>query len=242
MYNSKYGKDIKSKAAQLELLIIAMIGATLGSLQIINFVFLNVNTMKTPSQPLLDWFFSMAIITFLVHFSFREIRKVQVELIEKSEEAGKAQRRLQHIIDNTQETIFVIDMQGGFKFAGRPIEDLTGYTAAEVGNMRIGDILHDEYKSLVQNELSDYKNLGGRHLYVDILRKDGRTVRTKLCFMKIETDERDRVIQCLAREFCPPEDIETPHIDSASSDTMASIDHVVDGPGVSATNDRLKVV
>jgi PAS domain S-box-containing protein len=242
MYNSKYGKDIKSKAAQLELLIIAMIGATLGSLQIINFVFLNVNTLKTPSQPILDWFFSMAIITFLVHFSFREIRKVQVELIEKSEEAGKAQRRLRHIIDNTQETIFVIDLLGGFKFAGRPIEDLTGYTAAEVENMRIGDILHEEYKSLVQNELNDYKNLGGRHLYVDILRKDGSTIRTKLCFMKVETDGSDKVVQCLAREFCRPEDMETPGIDSTLSDSMAPLNQVAEGPEVSAINDSLKVV
>ena len=130
MNNGKYGKDLKNKAAQLELLIIAMVGATLGSLQIINYVFLSTDAHKAPMQPLLDWLFSIAIITFLVHFSFREIRKVQEELIEKSDQASKAQIRLQHIIDNTQETIFVIDTQGDFKFASRSIEELTGYTAA----------------------------------------------------------------------------------------------------------------
>jgi PAS domain S-box-containing protein/putative nucleotidyltransferase with HDIG domain len=205
-----------------------MVGATLGSLQIINFVFLNANSLKTPSQLLLDWFFSMAIITFLVHFSFLEIRKVQEELIEKSEEADKAQRRLQHIIDNTQETIFVIDLQGGFQYASQPIEELTGYTIAEVANMHIDDMLTHEYISLLQSELSDYKNLGERHLYVDLLRKDGRTIRVELCFMKIETDERGQVIQCLAREFFQPQDMENLNINSQLTDSIASISQLTD--------------
>lgn len=230
MYNSKYGKDVNNKAAQLELLIIAMVGATLGSLQVINFVFLNVDSRITLSQPLLDWFFSMAIITLLVHFSFYEIRKVQEELIEKSDQADKAQRRLQHIIDNTQDTIFVIDPQGGFKFASRSIEELTGYTTAEVANMRIGDILTYEYQSLVQAELSDYKNLGGRHLYVDFLHKDGRTIRVDLCFIKIETDEQGQVIQCLAREFCQPKGTENMDMErQLYPDTLASINQITSG-------------
>jgi PAS domain S-box-containing protein/putative nucleotidyltransferase with HDIG domain len=208
MQNGKYGKELNNKSTQLELLIIAMVGATLGSLQVIHFIFLSIDARMTPSQPVLDWLFSMAIITFLVHFSFHEIRKVQEDLIEKSDQASKAQSRLQHIIDNTQDTIFVIDRQGHFEFASRSIEELTGYTAAEVVNMRIDDILPYEYKALVQRELSDYKELGGRHIYVDFRRKDGGTMRVELCFKKIETEERDRVIQCLARKFCQPQDIE----------------------------------
>ena len=224
MNNGKYGKDLKNKAAQLELLIIAMVGATLGSLQIINYVFLNTDAHKTFAQPLFDWLFSIAIITFLVHFSFREIRKVQEELIEKSDQASKAQIRLQHIIDNTQETIFVIDPQGGFKFASRSIIELTGYTAAEVANMRIGDILTYEYRSLVQRELNDYKNLGGRHIYVEFQRKDGGTIRVELCFIKIETEERGQVIQCLAREFCEPGDMGSKGAERyAYTDTLASL-------------------
>ena len=230
MNNGKYGKDLKNKAAQLELLIIAMVGATLGSLQIINFVFLNTDAHKTFTQPLLDWLFSIAIITFLVHFSFREIRKVQEELIEKSDQASKAQTRLQHIIDNTQETIFVIDPQGEFKFASRSIEELTGYTAAEVVNMRIGDILPYEYRALVQRELSDYNNLGGRHIYVDFQRKDGGTIRVELCFIKIETEERGQVIQCLAREYCEPGDMGSKGRESnIYTDTHVSLNQVTDG-------------
>jgi len=230
MNTGKYGKDLKSKAAQLELLIIAMVGATLGSLQIINFVFLNADAQKTPTQPLLDWLFSIAIITFLVHFSFREIRKVQEELIEKSDQASKAQSRLQHIIDNTQETIFVIDPQGRFKFASRSIEELTGYTAVEVADMRIGDILPYEYRSLVQRELSDYKNLGGRHIYIKFQRKDGGTIRVELCFIKIETEERGQVIQCLAREYCEPGDMgSNSRGRNLYTDTLASLNQVTDG-------------
>jgi PAS domain S-box-containing protein/putative nucleotidyltransferase with HDIG domain len=229
MNNGKYGKDLKSKAAQLELLIIAMVGATLGSLQIINFVFLNADAQKTPTQPLLDWLFSIAIITFLVHFSFREIRKVQEELIEKSDQASKAQSRLQHIIDNTQETIFVIDPQGRFKFASRSIEELTGYTAAEVADMRIGDILPYEYRSLIQRELSDYRNLGGRHIYIKFQRKDGGTIRVELCFIKIETEERGQVIQCLAREFCEPGDMGSQgRGKNLYTDTLSSLNQVTD--------------
>ena len=229
MNNGKYGKDLKNKAAQLELLIISMVGATLGSLQIINYVFLNTDAHKTTTQPILDWLFSIAIITFLVHFSFREIRKVQEELIEKSDQASKAQIRLQHIIDNTQETIFVIDPQGGFKFASRSIEELTGYTAAEVANMRIGDILTHEYRALVQRELNDYKNLGGRHIYVEFQRKDGGTIRVELCFMKIETEERGQVIQCLAREFCEPGDMGSKGGERYMyTDTLASLNQATD--------------
>jgi PAS domain S-box-containing protein/putative nucleotidyltransferase with HDIG domain len=230
MNNGKYGKDLKNKAAQLELLIIAMVGATLGSLQIINYVFLNTDAHKTFTQPLLDWLFSIAIITFLVHFSFREIRKVQEELIEKSDQACKAQARLQHIIDNTQETIFVIDQQGNFKFASRSIEELTGYTAAEVANMRIGDMLPYEYRALVERELNDYKNLGGRHIYVEFQRKDGGAIRVELCFIKIETEERGQIIQCLAREFCGPAEVESKGGErNIYTETLASLNQAADG-------------
>lgn len=230
MSNGKYRKDLKNKATQLELLIIAMVGATLGSLQIINYVFLNADAHKTVTQPLLDWLFSIAIITFLVHFSFREIRKVQEELIEKSDQASKAQTRLQHIIDNTQETIFVIDPQGGFKFASRSIVDLTGYTAAEVAGMHIDDILTSDYKSLVQRELSDYNKLGGRHIYVEFQRKDGGAIRVDLCFIKIETEERGPVIQCLAREFCGPGDAGSSGSEgNLYGDNLPSLNQVTDG-------------
>jgi PAS domain S-box-containing protein/putative nucleotidyltransferase with HDIG domain len=230
MNNGKYGKDLKNRAAQLELLIIAMVGATLGSLQIINYVFLNTEAHKSFTQPLFDWLFSIAIITFLVHFSFREIRKVQEELIEKSDQATKAQTRLQHIIDNTQETIFVIDQQGKFKFASRSIEELSGYTVAEVANMRIGDLLPYEYRTLVERELNDYKNLGGRHIFVEFQRKDGGTIRVELCFIKIETEERGQVIQCLAREFCGPgETGDRGRENNQYTDTLASLNRVTDG-------------
>jgi len=230
MSSGKYGKDLKNKAAQLELLIIAMVGATLGSLQIINYVFLNTDAHKSLMQPLFDWLFSIAIITFLVHFSFREIRKVQEELIEKSDQATKAQTRLQHIIDNTQETIFVIDQQGKFKFASRSIEELSGYTVAEVANMRIGDLLPYEYRMLVERELNDYKNLGGRHIFVEFRRKDGVAIRVELCFIKIETEERGQVIQCLAREFCGSGETGDRGTESKLyTDPLASFKRVTDG-------------
>ena len=230
MSNSKYGKELNNKSTQLELLILAMVGATLGSLQVIHFIFLSVDARMTPSQPVLDWLFSMAIITFLVHFSFREIRKVQEELIGKSDQASKVHSRLQHIIDNTQDTIFVIDQQGRFEFASRSIEELTGYTAADVVSMRMDDILPYEYKSLVQRELSDYKNLGGRHIYVDFRRKDGGTIRVELCFRKIETEERGQVIQCLAREFCEQKDTENLNLKrQLYPDTLASLNQITHG-------------
>jgi len=230
MSNGKYGKDLKNRAAQLELLILAMVGATLGSLQIINYVFLNTDAHKSFAQPLFDWLFSIAIITFLVHFSFREIRKVQEELIEKSDLANKAQTRLQHIIDNTQETIFVIDQQGKFRFASRSIEELSGYTVAEVANMRIGDLLPYQYRTLVERELNDYKNLGGRHIFVEFQRKDGGAIRVELCFIKIETEERGQVIQCLAREFCGPGETNNKGTEGGQgTDTLASLNRVTDG-------------
>ena len=110
-------KELKIKFNQLEWLIIAMAGCTLASLHIIRFVIFNSGVQPTILQMVLDWLFAMIIISGLVHFSFREMSKIQQELISKREQANKAEQRLQHIIDNTQDTIFIIDREGDLTFS-----------------------------------------------------------------------------------------------------------------------------
>jgi PAS domain-containing protein len=127
MTNERFKLDAKNRFKQLEWLIIGMAGTTLGSLQIVHYVFFSSGIEITILQTILDWVFSMAIITFLVHFSFQQIGRIQEELIEKKEQATKAEKRLQHIIDCTQDTIFLINNKNQFTYASKSIQYITGY-------------------------------------------------------------------------------------------------------------------
>jgi len=179
-------KELKIKFRQLEWLIIAMAGTTLASLHIIRYIFLNSGAQITELQIILDWLFAMVIIGGLVHFSFREISKIQNELIEKREQANKAENRIQHIIDTTQDTIFSIDCEGKFTFISKSAETLTGYHSEDILSMNIQDILSTEYHAFVSKQLNKINDLAGQHLFIDIKQKNGVIVPTEVSFIPIK--------------------------------------------------------
>ncbi|MDD5494887.1 MAG: PAS domain S-box protein, partial [Dehalococcoidia bacterium] len=142
-------KEVKVQFRQLEALILFMAGATLASLQIIHYVFLSSGIAVTGFQMILDWLFGMSIIFLLVHFSFREIYKIHNELIVQREQASKAEKRIQHILDTTQDVIFTLDREGNFTFANKTLEALTGYPLEKVINTNIQFVLSPEYRSFI---------------------------------------------------------------------------------------------
>ena len=187
MANEMNRKETRVQIRQLEALILFMAGATLASLQIIHYVFLSSGIALTAFQMLLDWLFGMSIIFLLVHFSFREIYKMHNELIMQREQASKAEKRIQHIIDTTQDVIFTLDREGNFTFANKTIENVSGYTIDRILTNNIQSILAPEYRTFIPEQLKQYKDIAGRHLYIDMMRIDGTKVPVELSFLPIKS-------------------------------------------------------
>jgi PAS domain S-box-containing protein/putative nucleotidyltransferase with HDIG domain len=209
MHSEIVRKDSKIQIRQLEALILLMAGATLASLQIVHYLLLDTGTAVTALQMLLDWLFGMAVITLLVHFSFREIYKIHNELILQREQASKAEKRIQHIIDTTQDIIFTLDSDGNFTFANKAIEEVSGYTIDKILANNIKCILSPEYKTFVPEQLKRYKEVAGRHLYVDIMKDDGTLVPIELSFMPIKNRDGELTgFQGIARDVSERKEVE----------------------------------
>lgn len=135
------------------------------------------------AQALFDWFFCMSIVAGLVHFSFREIFKIQQELLEKREESIKAEIKLKHIVDNSEDAIFTVSEDGNFTFANKSIEKLTGYNADEILKLYITDIVTDKYKTFIMKQMYQSLDLAARHVYVDCKKKDGNLISVDISFI-----------------------------------------------------------
>ena len=202
-------KDSKVQIRQLEALILLMAGATLASLQIVHYMLLGTGTATMAFQMLLDWLFGMAVITLLVHFSFREIFKIHSELVLQREQASKAEKRIQHIIDTTQDIIFTLDREGNFTFANKAIEEVSGYTIDKILTNNIKYLLSSEYKTFVPDQLKRHKEVAGRHLYVDLMKDDGTLVPIELSFMPIKNRDGELTgFQGIARDISERKEVE----------------------------------
>jgi PAS domain S-box-containing protein/putative nucleotidyltransferase with HDIG domain len=202
-------KEVKIQFRQLEALILFMAGSTLASLQIIHYVFLNSGITVTVFQMLLDWLFGMSIISLLVHFSFREIYKIHNELVIQREQASKAEKRIQHIIDTTQDVIFTLDRDGNFTFANKAIESLSGYRLDKILTNNIQDILSPEFRPFIIEQLKRYKDIAGRHLYIDVMKNDGKKTPVEVSFMPIKNRGNELTgFQGIARDIEERREIE----------------------------------
>ncbi|MCX6005701.1 MAG: PAS domain S-box protein [Chloroflexi bacterium] len=202
-------KDSKVQIRQLEALILLMAGATLASLQIVHYMLLGTGSAFTALQMLLDWIFGMAVIFLLVHFSFREIIKIHNELVLQREQATKAEKRIQHIIDTTQDIIFTLDSEGNFTFANKAIEEVSGYTIDKILTNNIKYLLSPEYKTFVPDQLKRFKEVAGRHLYVDLMKSDGTLVPVELSFIPIKNRDGELIgFQGIARYISERKEVE----------------------------------
>ncbi|MBN1376343.1 MAG: PAS domain S-box protein [Dehalococcoidia bacterium] len=202
-------KDAKVQIRQLEALILLMAGATLASLQIVHYMFWGTGMAITAWQMLLDWIFGMSVIFLLVHFSFREILKIHNELVLQREQATRAEKRIQHIIDTTQDIIFTLDREGNFTFINKAIEEISGYTVDRVLTNSIGSLLSPEYNKFVPDQLKRYKEIAGRHLYVDLMKEDGSLVPIEFSFMPVKNRDGELIgFHGVARDVSERKEVE----------------------------------
>jgi PAS domain S-box-containing protein/putative nucleotidyltransferase with HDIG domain len=208
MHGETIKKDVKVQIRQLEALILLMAGATLASLQIVHYVFLSSGVVNA-FQILLDWVFGMSVIFLLVHFSFREITKMHNELVIQREQASKAEKRMQHILDMTQDIIFTLDSEGNFTFANKTMEEITGYSIDMILTNNIQCILSQEYRTFIPEQLKQYKDVAGRHLYVDIMKNDGALIPAEFSFIPIKNRNNELTgFQGIARDVSERKEVE----------------------------------
>jgi PAS domain S-box-containing protein/putative nucleotidyltransferase with HDIG domain len=182
-------KDSKNKFKTLEWFIVLMAGIVLGSLEAVNCLFFNLSYYRG----IVDWFFGMALIVFIVHLSFRQIFKIQDKLVLKREQVKQADRSLRHIVDNTCDAIFTIDLQGRYTFANKPTEMLTGYSTERLLKTGINEIVSPEYRPLVQEHLKVVADDEPFKypLEFEIVKPDCSTVPVEMNFMPVRNGSGD---------------------------------------------------
>ena len=71
-------------------------------------------------------------------------KKIAEEALRKSE------KRLRHIMDNTHDIIFNIDLEGNYTFLNKAAEEISGYSLSEVLKANIKDIVAPEHLEFLQ--------------------------------------------------------------------------------------------
>jgi PAS domain S-box-containing protein len=198
MQTKKSGEDMKLKFRQLSWLIIIMVGATLGSIKVLNYFFY-ISSDMVVLQLILDWLFAMIIIAFLVNFSFHELKKMQEELMGNVGSNMEFKKRLQHLMAHTQDGIVLMDSKGNLINTNLPFSKITGYSTGKLAGKNIVDIMAQDYKTFIIKQMSDYKNVGERHLFVEFLNKEGCVIPIELSLLKISVEGSDICFQCIAR-------------------------------------------
>jgi PAS domain S-box-containing protein/putative nucleotidyltransferase with HDIG domain len=200
-------KDSKNKFKTLEWFIVLMAGIVLGSLEAVNCLFFNLSYYRG----IVDWFFGMALIVFIIHLSFRQIFKIQDKLVLKREQVKQADRSLRHIVDNTCDAIFTIDLQGRYTFANKPTEMLTGYSTERLMKTGINDIVSPEYRPLVQEHLKVVADDEPFKypLEFEIVKPDGSTVPVEMNFMPVKNGKGDiTAFQGVAKDVTRAKELE----------------------------------
>ncbi len=140
----------------------------------------------------------------------------------------RAQRQLQHIIDNTKDVIFQIDLESNFIYVNAASEDLLGYTVDELLTMNMNQLVLPEFHEEMQMRLD--RRLAGEpisgNFSFEIVRKDGKRLWLELAtngvfdeFGKLEA------IQGVARDITERRDFEI-QLEASRSFLQAVIDTI----------------
>jgi PAS domain S-box-containing protein len=196
------GKKEKSKTnfVQLECCIIIMAIIVLGSLEVVNCMYFNLPVQRG----IANWLFGMALIIFIVHFSFRQVFKIQRGLLLKSEQTNQVGKNLQHIMDNTTDAIFAIDLNGKPLFVNRALERITGYPIAAILKTNFYRLIAPEDSANVSEQLRRgiMDDITCRLFYFDIMKQDGSRASTEVSFTPLNNKKGQLVgFQGVARDL-----------------------------------------
>ncbi len=89
---------------------------------------------------------------------------------------------LQHIIDNSWDIIFQVDLKGNYTFGNKAAERVTGYTLEELLRMNMRELAAPEYREMLFNRIARRikKKPLSQPFEFEIIRKDGRRVWLEL--------------------------------------------------------------
>ncbi len=134
----------------------------------------------------------------------RQVRR-RVAALKRSEEAlSKSGEQIQHIIDNTRDAIFQIDLQGNYIFSNAAAEQLTGYPLAQLLQMNMWQLVPPEHHPLLKDRLRG--RIAGealeKNFKFEIQHRDGHRVWTELATSGVYTPEgKLKAIQGVARDI-----------------------------------------
>ena len=134
----------------------------------------------------------------------RQVRR-RVAALKRSEAAlSKSGEQIQHIIDNTRDAIFQIDLQGNYIFGNAAAERVTGYPLAQLLQMNLWQLVPPEHHPLLKDRLR--RRLTGatmeKNFEFEIQHRDGHRVWLELATSGVYTPEgKLQAIQGVARDI-----------------------------------------
>jgi PAS domain S-box-containing protein len=118
------------------------------------------------------------------------------------EELRASKERLQHIIDNTSDVIFQVDLKGRFTFGSKSAERMTGFTLHELMGMGMRDLAAPEFaRPLVERLRARLRgNAISQPLTFDIVHKTGRRITVEMATTPLRQDGKVVAIQGISRD------------------------------------------
>ncbi len=115
----------------------------------------------------------------------------------------KARQRLQHIVDNTWDIIFQMDLSGNYTFGNKAAERITGYRLDQLLTMNFTQLIAPEYVPMVRQRLRG--RIEGRDLpqpfAFEFIRADGQRVPLELSTTGVYEDGKLVGVQGIARDI-----------------------------------------
>jgi len=132
------------------------------------------------------------------HCVFQDIteRKQAEEALRESEE------KYRNVVENSNDSIVIVDLKGNVQFANKVTEELTGYTQEEGIGMNVREIIPLEYQRISLDSLLEARR-GMPIPYFEfvIRRKDGRLVPVESGGQAIHKDGKVVAVQIITRDI-----------------------------------------
>ncbi len=107
-----------------------------------------------------------------------------------------SEERLQAIVENAPDAIFIYDNEGKLIYGNRKAEELTGYSKIEFIGKNVFDmgIISEEYVPLVVEKLKQYRGIPGGPQEVELVNKSGRRILIEVTVFPIAKQGTSEVV------------------------------------------------
>jgi PAS domain S-box-containing protein len=107
-----------------------------------------------------------------------------------------SEERLQAIVENAPDAIFIYDNEGNLIYGNRKAEELTGYSKIEFMGKNVFDmgIITEEYIPLVVEKLKQFRGIPGGPQEVELINKTGRRILIEVTVFPIAKQGTSEVV------------------------------------------------